>query len=159
MALTTKYGKEGIGRYSVHPPGASGLKPKHRRRNAKALQALAEGKRSAATRHLRKMQKPKRKPNGSQAPATFAAPPKYVKGMGADFYLTREWRSLRWRVLVASDGRCQMCGRGKVNGILIHVDHVISRHNRPDMELEFSNLQVLCEDCNIGKGKHNYRCE
>ena len=73
------------------------------------------------------------------------------KARGFSFYDTREWRELRWRVLTASDGKCNMCGRSKDDGVVMHVDHIKPRSKFPALELEFSNLQVLCEDCNLGK--------
>ena len=81
----------------------------------------------------------------------FQSPPKYQPCMGSEFYLTREWRELRWKVLVASDGKCNMCGRGKRQGIILIVDHMLPRSKFPALELTQGNLQVLCEDCNIGK--------
>ena len=33
----------------------------------------------------------------------------------------------------------------------IHVDHIKPRSKYPELELDINNLQVLCEDCNIGK--------
>jgi len=71
--------------------------------------------------------------------------------MASDFYDTWEWRDLRWQVLTASNGKCKVCNRGKDNGIILHVDHIKPRSKFPALELVFDNLQVLCEDCNIGK--------
>ena len=80
-------------------------------------------------------------------------PPKYSPGvMKSEFYITKEWRELRFKVLVASDGRCNICGRGRVDGAVLHVDHINPRSRFPSLELNQSNLQVLCADCNIGKG-------
>lgn len=73
------------------------------------------------------------------------------KERGFTFYDTRAWKELRWRVLVASDGKCNMCGTSKAHGSIMHVDHIKPRSKFPELELEFSNLQVLCEDCNLGK--------
>lgn len=85
-------------------------------------------------------------------------PPKYKPGMGKDFYLTREWRSLRWEVLSTSDGSCVMCGATKKSsGIAMHVDHIFPRSTNPYLELVKSNLQILCADCNIGKGKETWQ--
>lgn len=79
--------------------------------------------------------------------------PPYKIGMGKPFYQTREWRELRWKVLSKSDGCCNACGRSnKVHGIVIHIDHIKPRSRFPELELVESNLQLLCEDCNIGKG-------
>ncbi len=72
------------------------------------------------------------------------------------FYSSREWRELRVRVLERYDCKCMMCGRSpKANGIVIHVDHIKPRSKFPQLSLEFSNLQLLCHECNLGKGnKH-----
>ena len=74
------------------------------------------------------------------------------------FYHTEEWRQLRYRVLRKSDGRCNLCGRSKpANDVTLHVDHIEPRSLRPDLELVESNLQVLCDDCNMGKGNSDNR--
>jgi len=78
--------------------------------------------------------------------------PKYVKGMKSDFYSTREWRELRWKVVEASKGACVVCGRSnKHHGVILHVDHIKPRSKFPELELDQGNMQVLCEECNIGK--------
>jgi len=68
-----------------------------------------------------------------------------------DFYISREWRSLRYEALRNSDGCCQCCGVKAGKGIVLHVDHIKPRSKYPDLELSLDNLQVLCEDCNLGK--------
>lgn len=88
-------------------------------------------------------------------PTTFArkigAPhPDYVRD--DKFYETREWRELRYLALRNTDGRCQCCGGSAKDGLRIHVDHIQPRYKRPDLSLCLDNLQVLCEDCNFGKG-------
>ena len=68
------------------------------------------------------------------------------------FYLTDDWRRLRYRVLKKYSARCMCCGRNrKENGVTIHVDHIKPRSKYPRLELDFNNLQILCEDCNLGK--------
>lgn len=70
----------------------------------------------------------------------------------AEFYTSDEWRQLRVRVLEKFACRCMMCGRSpKDHGIVVHVDHIKPRSKFPQLSLEISNLQLLCEDCNIGK--------
>jgi 5-methylcytosine-specific restriction endonuclease McrA len=71
----------------------------------------------------------------------------------ADFYETREWRELRYKVLRKFGFKCMACGSGTEKGPL-HVDHIKPRSYFPELELEFENLQVLCGDCNIGKSNH-----
>lgn len=84
---------------------------------------------------------------------SFKEYPKYTKGMGNEFYRTREWRSIRWDVISRSNGKCSVCGKSnKEHGIIIHVDHVKPRSKFPELELDKNNLQILCEECNIGKG-------
>lgn len=67
------------------------------------------------------------------------------------FYFSREWRELRYQALKANDGKCSCCGRGASSGAVLHVDHIQPRSKFPALELMLSNLQVLCEDCNVGK--------
>ncbi len=43
------------------------------------------------------------------------------------------------------------CGR-KPPIVIINVDHIKPRHTFPELELDPDNLQVLCADCNLGKG-------
>jgi 5-methylcytosine-specific restriction endonuclease McrA len=75
------------------------------------------------------------------------------EGKVEPFYMTEAWRALRYQVLRSSDGRCTLCGRSKPrHGVTLHVDHIKPRSHFPELELERSNLQVLCEDCNLGKG-------
>ena len=74
--------------------------------------------------------------------------PAYKKGMGIEFYKTREWLELRYKAIVKHGKTCQCCGSKKTP---IHVDHIKPRSKFPDLELDINNLQILCEDCNIGK--------
>jgi len=72
---------------------------------------------------------------------------KYPNG----FYTSREWRSLRLEVLIEQGRRCCVCGRSAKDGIVLHVDHIKPRSKYPELELDKKNLQILCEDCNLGK--------
>lgn len=69
-----------------------------------------------------------------------------------DFFESREWRELRYRVLLKHGRRCMCCGATPDQGVILHVDHVKPRSRYPELELSFDNLQVLCENCNLGKG-------
>lgn len=59
-------------------------------------------------------------------------------------------RALRYDVLRRDGFKCVRCGRGREDGVKLHVDHIVpvSRDGKSTMD----NLQTLCEDCNCGKG-------
>lgn len=68
------------------------------------------------------------------------------------FYDNRAWLDLRYRVLKESRGCCEVCKRRATEDNPIHVDHIKSRSQYPELALVRSNLQVLCRECNLGKG-------
>lgn len=67
------------------------------------------------------------------------------------FYISPEWRELRYKVLDTYGNRCMACGRSPRNRVVIHVDHILPRSIYPELALIFENMQILCEDCNQGK--------
>lgn len=70
----------------------------------------------------------------------------------AKFYKSKEWRELRYKILEKQGNKCKACGVGpKTHGIPVHVDHILPRSIYPEHALNPENLQVLCEDCNLGK--------
>lgn len=76
-----------------------------------------------------------------------------IKGKIRDLFLhTWEWKQVRYTALKQSNGKCQCCGRGAHDGVVLNVDHIEPRKSRPDLALTLSNLQVLCGECNHGKG-------
>ncbi len=74
------------------------------------------------------------------------------------FYESWEWATLRMKVLKANGGRCECCGAGAhdmtVGGdpVRLQVDHIKPISKFWELRLEASNLQVLCAECNRGKG-------
>lgn len=72
-----------------------------------------------------------------------------VKAKVNNFYRTREWQRLRYEALQKYGRKCMCCGESQSS---LHVDHIKPRAKYPELELAISNLQVLCEDCNMGKG-------
>ena len=68
------------------------------------------------------------------------------------FYASWEWKELRYKVLTKYGPVCMLCG-AKDN---IVVDHIKPRSKFPDLQLEFENLQVLCDSCNKGKSNKDY---
>lgn len=65
------------------------------------------------------------------------------------FYQSRAWRVVRYKALLRARGECECCHR---RNVVLHVDHVKPRSRYPWLALSLDNLQVLCEDCNFGKG-------
>lgn len=57
---------------------------------------------------------------------------------------------LRYDVLIRDNLKCRVCGASAETGAHLHIDHIhpISKGGRT----EFSNLQALCSQCNLGKG-------
>lgn len=76
--------------------------------------------------------------------AKFAASPAFLE--------TYAWKKLRYRALKACGSECLACGRGREDGAKLHVDHIKSRKTHPHLALDIRNVQVLCGDCNHGKG-------
>ena len=84
-----------------------------------------------------------------------AAPSKFLKQA---FYESWEWATLRMEVLKANGGRCECCGAGTIDTtvggdpVRLQVDHIKPISKFWELRLEASNLQVLCAECNRGKG-------
>ncbi|MDE2021210.1 MAG: HNH endonuclease [Patescibacteria group bacterium] len=72
--------------------------------------------------------------------------------IGDRFYDSDEWKRLRFRALEHYGRRCACCGATTDDGKKLHVDHIKPKSRYPELALCFENLQILCEDCNIGKG-------
>jgi 5-methylcytosine-specific restriction endonuclease McrA len=69
-----------------------------------------------------------------------------------DFLDSYQWRSLRYKVLRDRGARCECCGATPDDGVKMNVDHIRPRRDFPELALDEGNLQVLCEECNHGKG-------
>lgn len=75
-----------------------------------------------------------------------------------EFYRSWEWRTLRMQVIKRFGRECQCCGAtpGQVtpggDPVRICVDHIKPLSKRWDLRLVESNLQILCDECNQGKG-------
>ena len=65
------------------------------------------------------------------------------------FWQSDEWRTLRYQALALNGRACLACGRDDQR---LHVDHIKPRSRYPELSLELGNLQILCEECNLGKG-------
>jgi 5-methylcytosine-specific restriction endonuclease McrA len=80
------------------------------------------------------------------------------EGKRGRFYKSWDWRTLRMKVLKERGARCECCGvtpadtdmSGKP--VKICVDHIKPLARYWHLRLEKTNLQILCDECNQGKG-------
>ncbi|NBW37815.1 MAG: HNH endonuclease [Cytophagia bacterium] len=75
------------------------------------------------------------------------------------FLMTYEWRKVRMEALKKYGARCQCCGATPAHGAVMNVDHIKPRKLFPHLALDLNNLQVLCHDCNHGKGNWDSCCD
>lgn len=129
----------------------SGLSKPERRKRVRAYKAaprLSEKKRIMA--QLEKENK------------SFYAKPKMEahpsKAQKDEFYKTWDWQKLRVKTFERYGRRCMCCGATNESidmtgkPVQIVVDHVKPLHNYWSMRLDHDNTQILCFDCNMGKG-------
>ena len=74
------------------------------------------------------------------------------RAISDNFYNSYAWRKLRYVAIKMCGAKCQCCGRSAADGFVMHVDHIKPRKKFPELALSLSNLQVLCNLCNHGKG-------
>lgn len=68
------------------------------------------------------------------------------------FLESKAWKRLRYQALKLCGSKCQACGASPESGAVLNVDHIRPRVLFPELALRLGNLQVLCGDCNEGKG-------
>lgn len=122
------------------------------RRKAKALQneLLQPPALHPVAGTARKSSTPKTHPQGERV--SHAPRPPKVSADAPEFLQSYAWRQLRMKVLMHYGARCQCCGATPGDGAVMNVDHIKPRKTHPHLALEFNNLQILCGDCNAGKG-------
>jgi hypothetical protein len=69
-----------------------------------------------------------------------------------NFYTGFEWKNLRYRIIKAYGRKCLCCGSTPNNGVQLNVDHIKPLRRYWNLRLDPENLQVLCNECNRGKG-------
>lgn len=69
------------------------------------------------------------------------------------FYGSWEWKKVRYKAIKRCGQRCLCCGwrPGDTKVGFLVVDHIKPKSKYPELCLEVTNLQVLCNDCNMGK--------
>ncbi len=102
-----------------------------------------------AAKAERKPRMSPRPPQKAPRPATPVSP---VSPATPDFLMTYEWRRVRMIALKRDGAKCRCCGATPADGVRMNVDHIKPRRIFPQLALDPNNLQVLCEDCNHGKG-------
>ena len=74
-------------------------------------------------------------------------------GVASDaFVYTIHSRKVRMEALKKYGPRCQCCCATPATGAVMNVDHIKPRKKWPSLALDVNNLQILCHDCNHGKG-------
>lgn len=68
-----------------------------------------------------------------------------------DFYRSKAWLALRADAFERFGNRCHCCGASPQQGATLHVDHIKPRSRFPQLALCLNNLQILCDQCNLGK--------
>jgi HNH endonuclease len=75
--------------------------------------------------------------------------PKKSVDVASKFYRSYEWRNMRYIVLKKYEGKCMLC---HCSNLPLQVDHIKPLRKHWALRLDITNLQVLCEKCNHGKG-------
>lgn len=78
--------------------------------------------------------------------------PKPISVTSDAFLQSYEWRRVRMQAIKQYGARCQCCGATPADSVRLHVDHIKPRQLFPALALDIENLQILCEECNHGKG-------
>jgi 5-methylcytosine-specific restriction endonuclease McrA len=75
-----------------------------------------------------------------------------MNAKGASFYSTWEWKRARYAALVEHGAVCMLCGATPADDRIV-VDHIKPVALYPQLALDPDNLSILCNSCNLGKGR------
>lgn len=67
------------------------------------------------------------------------------------FYDSDVWRAIRKKIFKICGYKCLKCYKGRDDGKILHIDHIIPRSVNITLQLDINNLQVLCKECNMDK--------
>jgi 5-methylcytosine-specific restriction endonuclease McrA len=70
------------------------------------------------------------------------------------FYDSWEWKRLSYDTKVRRGRRCECCG-ARAPDVKIITDHIKPLRHYWHLRLDPMNLQILCDDCNMGKGSRD----
>ena len=71
------------------------------------------------------------------------------------FYSSTRWLQIRFQAIQKYGRKCFSCGKTPEHGAIIEIDHIRPRVLYPELAFDVSNMQVLCRECNGGKGLHS----
>jgi 5-methylcytosine-specific restriction endonuclease McrA len=95
----------------------------------------------------------KAKPKGQSKPPSKPRKAQYNPFVTTNAFLeSYEWRKLRMEALKLYGPKCMCCGATPATGAVMNVDHIKPRKVFPELALNIRNLQILCHECNHGKG-------
>jgi len=126
-------------KYQEKYPNAYKAKPASTKKRSKAQ------RKAAALRRANRESKPKKI---KQAPTKVAG----IDVTSTEFLSTYEWRRLRMEALKKYGPKCMCCEATPATGAVMNVDHIKPRKPWPSLAMDINNLQILCHDCNHGKG-------
>lgn len=134
-------------------------KKREKQKQIDAKPAPQPGQSKAAKQRARKAAKKARRQQKlrSDVRTTVSTKPRPTKVAGVDvtsaeFLNTYEWRKLRMEALKKYGPKCMCCGATPATGAVMNVDHIKPRKAWPSLAMDINNLQILCHECNHGKG-------
>lgn len=71
------------------------------------------------------------------------------------FYDSWEWKRCRYAVMQDKRFACMSCGADRDDGAKIVADHIKPLRWYWNRRLDQENIQILCADCNMGKGSRS----
>ena len=130
----------------------SKIRSNQRIERERQVEELRKKKREAA-----QLNRPAKKSKKTAKKRKSKRPTNTVRISGVDvtsteFLSTYEWRKVRMQALKKYGPVCQCCGATPATGAVMNVDHIKPRRLFPSLALDVNNLQVLCHECNHGKG-------
>lgn len=95
------------------------------------------------TRYIGKVVNPQLKESRIKKKAAF------IDTKADSFFYSLTWLELRYLAFKRYGFKCMCCNASKCE---LHVDHIKPRSRYPELALDIENLQILCRECNMGKG-------
>lgn len=95
------------------------------------------------------------KPHDADHVKVVRSQPKVSQKQIDEFYDSWEWKRLSYDIKKQRGRICECCGATPEHGARIVTDHVKPLRFYWNLRLDPKNLQVLCDDCNMGKGSRD----